>query len=198
MAIESTLSHQPSPSARMQGGVLILSLPDAIEPVLWKIDIAHYKNLALRVVRSQSDESEIFRLVSNIDNDFSDHVVANFSTKAAAVRAMMMAGDALEHMSPTQNTHSGAKNPPAPLPLSEKPTSAHNPWVKYVLKPLLYIVSVLIVSVILLFVFTQFLKSNDSGSSSADSRRQANEQVSGQVSGQPGQSISAEDFLRDR
>ncbi len=180
MTIETSMDSPPYPSARMQEGVLILSLPSAIEPVLWKIDIAHYRNLTLRVTRSQSDNSEIFSLVSNIDNDFSDHVVANFLTKEAALKAMMIAQDALEHMSP------------ASLTPSEKPTSAQNPWIKYLLKPILYIILSFVVFVILLY-----------GSYGILMYSQGDKAMAPQTTGEframeSGQSMSAEDFLKNR
>lgn len=180
MTIETSMDSPPYPSARMQEGVLILSLPSAIEPVLWKIDIAHYRNLTLRVTRSQSDNSEIFSLVSNIDNDFSDHVVANFLTKEAALKAMMIAQDALEHMSP------------ASLTPSEKTTSTQNPWIKYLLKPILYIILSFVVFVILLY-----------GSYGVLMYFQGDKAMAPQTTGESramesGQSMSAEDFLKNR
>lgn len=184
MAIEPSMSYppspSPSPSARMQEGVLILSLPSAIEPVLWKIDIVHYRNLTLRVTRSQSDNSEIFSLVSNIDNDFSDHVVANFTTKDAALKAMMMAQDALEHMRP------------ASLIPSEKLISAPNPWIKYILKPISFIILSILIFVILLYGsygVLMYFKGD---------KAMAPRTTGESGAAESGQSMSAEDFLKDR
>jgi hypothetical protein len=78
-------------SAKVVDGALILSLPDAISPVVWRMDLGSVKSSSLEV-RDQKDGT--FMLTLKAANDVTD--IAPFAEKAIAVRALMAASHALE------------------------------------------------------------------------------------------------------
>ena len=78
-------------SARVSGNALILTLPDATAPVVWRFDLSHVRSSALEV-REQNDK---FMLVIKTPRGDS-HDVAAFAERGGAVRALMAASRALE------------------------------------------------------------------------------------------------------
>jgi len=80
-------------SAKVVDGALILSLPDAISPVVWRMDLTSVKSSALEV-REQKDGTFMLTLKNPRDDV---HNIAPFAEKAIAVRALMAVSHALEH-----------------------------------------------------------------------------------------------------
>jgi hypothetical protein len=80
-------------SAKVVDGALILSLPDAISPVVWRMDLGSVKSSALEV-RDQKDGTYMLTLKNPRDDV---HNIAPFAEKAIAVRALMAVSHALEH-----------------------------------------------------------------------------------------------------
>jgi hypothetical protein len=87
-------------SAKVVDGALILSLPDAISPVVWRMDLTSVKSSALEV-RDQKDGTFMLTLKTPRDDVTN---IAPFTEKAIAVRALMAVSYALEQ----GQTHSHA------------------------------------------------------------------------------------------
>jgi len=79
-------------SAKVVDGALILSLPDAISPVVWRMDLSSVKSSALEV-RDQKDGTFMLTLKTPRDDVTN---IAPFTDKAVAVRALMAVSHALE------------------------------------------------------------------------------------------------------
>ena len=89
-----------SPSARVVDGTLVLSLPDATTPVVWRLDLSQTKASALEV---RGLENGAYALVLRTPKG-EVHEIAPYEVKAGAVRALMAVSRALEagqgHMRP--------------------------------------------------------------------------------------------------
>lgn len=79
-------------SAKVVDGTLILSLPDALSPVVWRMDLEHVQSSALEV-REQDNGTYMLTLKTPREDL---HNIAPFSSRGPAVRALMAASRALE------------------------------------------------------------------------------------------------------
>ncbi len=82
-----------TPSAKVIDGTLILSLPDALSPVVWRMELGHAKSSAIEV-REQKDGGYMLTLKTP-KGDVND--IAPYATRAAAVTALVAISNALEH-----------------------------------------------------------------------------------------------------
>lgn len=94
MIFNCKLKQQTNASARIVDGTLVLSLPDAIAPVVWQMDLGQAKSSALEV---QHDEgSSTFAL--SLKTPRGEAVeVAKFTDRAHALEGLMAASSALEN-----------------------------------------------------------------------------------------------------
>ena len=81
-----------SASAKVVDGTLILSLPDAIDPVVWRMDLGHVRASAIEV-RSQDDGSFMLTLKTP-KGDVND--IAPYATRSRAVGALVAISRAME------------------------------------------------------------------------------------------------------
>ncbi len=81
-----------SATASVVDGTLILSLPDALTPVVWRLDLSHAKASALEV-RDHEDGSFIL-LLKTPRGDVNE--IARFSTRGRAITALMSVTHAME------------------------------------------------------------------------------------------------------
>jgi len=81
-----------SSSAKVVDGMLILSLPDAVSPVIWRMELGHAKASAMEV---RENDDGTFSLVLRTPRGETNEI-APFTTRAAAVRALMSVSRALE------------------------------------------------------------------------------------------------------
>ena len=98
-------------SAKVVDGSLILSLPDAITPVVWRMELGNAKASALEVRQTEDQEEERFILVLKKPQGDSSEI-ASYETKPKAVRALVEVSEALEKSTPAQskqNTHSAQR-----------------------------------------------------------------------------------------
>ncbi len=79
-----------NPTAQIVGGKLILSLPNAINPVVWQMDLAQAQAAALEV----NEKGKKF-ILNFKKGDGESTEIAPFETKAEAVDALMKASAAL-------------------------------------------------------------------------------------------------------
>src|SRR5688500_11156310 len=80
-------------SAKVVDGALILSLPDALSPVVWRMDLGHVESSALEV-RPQDNGTYMLTLKTPREDL---HNIAPYSSRGPAVKALMAASRALEH-----------------------------------------------------------------------------------------------------
>lgn len=98
-------------SAKVVDGSLIISLPDAVTPIVWRMELANVKASALEV----QPHDKGFMLMLKTPRGES-HDIAPFETKEAAVHALMRVSNALQNASghmavsskPQENTTSAA------------------------------------------------------------------------------------------
>ena len=82
-----------SSSARVVDGTLVLSLPDAMAPVVWRMDLGQVKSSALEV-REKEDGSFVLTLKTP-KGDVTD--IAPFAERGRALKALMAVSAAMEH-----------------------------------------------------------------------------------------------------
>lgn len=87
-----TMTGNYSASANVVDGTLIISLPDAINPVVWRLDLGQARASAMEI---RTRENNAFTLTLKTPrNDVND--IATFSSKARALGALMAISRALE------------------------------------------------------------------------------------------------------
>ena len=82
-----------SSSAKVVDGTLILTLPDALTPSVWRMDLGYVRSSALEV--RQKDDGNWGLMLKTPKGDTSE--VAPFANKAQAMRALMAVSRAMEH-----------------------------------------------------------------------------------------------------
>ncbi len=102
-------THQQS-RASIVDGKLILSLPTAISPVVWQMDLNSAKASALEIEIQDTN----FALILKNTNEKTT-VIASFTDKKAAINSLMVTAKALENASgkianPTSTTTTSAKS----------------------------------------------------------------------------------------
>ncbi len=81
-----------SASASVVDGTLIISLPDAINPVVWRLELGQARASAMEI---RTQENNVFTLTLKTPrNDVND--IASFSSKARALGALMAISHAME------------------------------------------------------------------------------------------------------
>lgn len=171
-----------SSSACVVDGTLILSLPDAITPVVWRMDMGHAKASALEV---RNNDNKTFTLILKTPRgDVND--IATFSARTQAVHALLAVSRAMEqahgHIRPAQ----AAVANDAPVPAAGKGKGK-------VLTSIIAIV--LLIGLIVLFVGMgprTVPISDDAGNQVSATAAPGGEQP------RAGVAMSAEDFLRAR
>lgn len=88
-----TLTGNYSASASVVDGTLIISLPQALTPVVWRMELGHVRASALEV-RKQDDGTHVLTLKTP-KGDVYD--IAPFDTRGKAVQALMSVSRAMEH-----------------------------------------------------------------------------------------------------
>lgn len=82
-----------SASAKVVDGTLILSLPDAISPVVWRMELGHAKSSAIEV--REQDNGTFMLTLKTPKGDIND--IAPYDTRAKAVTALVAISRAMEH-----------------------------------------------------------------------------------------------------
>ena len=177
--------HETAASARVVEGKLILSLPDAITPVVWQMDLAQAKASALEVLHNEEKNQHSLSL----KNPKGEKVeVAVFSERSHAVEGLMAASGALENAHGQIRVGNNAESEPQPTahktPPHAKPKNARGKWMSVILA--------LVVLFILFTIWSSVIpRPIATGSvNSASTSSSINPQDS---SGVP---VSADDFLR--
>jgi hypothetical protein len=79
--------------ASVVDGKLILSLPEALTPIVWQIDLGDAKSSAFEVI----EESGQYKLISKKQGAQKKETIAPFADKNKAVEALMATSHALAH-----------------------------------------------------------------------------------------------------
>lgn len=82
-----------SASAKVVDGTLILSLPDAISPVVWRMELGHAKSSAIEV--REQDNGTFMLTLKTPKGDIND--IAPYDSRAKAVTALVAISRAMEH-----------------------------------------------------------------------------------------------------
>ncbi len=170
-----------SSSAKVINGTLVLSLPDAKSPVVWRMELSDIKAAAFEI-EDQGDKG--YALVMKTPKGDPQHI-APFDEKGKALRALMAASEAMEHaqVSAANNDKAGGSTMAAVVPQKKS-----NPLVTGLVG--------IVVLVGLLFMLTQI--GPRSPQSIVTSASMTGGQAGTDAAGRAGVPVSADDFLRER
>lgn len=176
-----TLTGGYSSSAKVIDGMLILSLPDAVSPVIWRMELGHAKASAMEV---RDNGNGTFSLVLRTPRGETNEI-APFTTRAPAVRALMSVSRALE-------SGHGRSMPPQAAGSGKVATETAAPARRGGLVPGLIAVGILI---ILISIFFSMTPRTVPMSVATAGGIPASTATNGSTAGTP---VSADDFLKGR
>ncbi len=73
-------------SAKIVAGTLVLSLPDALSPVVWRMDLGTAKSSAIEVRENETGQYDLILKTPKADT----HIIAVYTFKIKATRALMV------------------------------------------------------------------------------------------------------------
>ncbi len=183
MKLMQCMSGGYSSSARVVGDTLVLSLPDARSPIVWRMELGEIKAAAFEV--RQEDKSWVLTMKTP-KGDAQE--IAPYDTKAQALKALMAASRAMEQASakPVSYANDAGRPVAAPPPRKKGQLAAG-------------IIGVAILGVLIYGITQAGPKTPHSpGSSAATSSPSAAMQEGFSGKSAPGVPVSADDFLRNR
>ncbi len=174
-------SQTTSASGRVVDGKLVLSLPDAIAPIVWQMDLNKTKASALEVLHEE--ETNIFNLSLKTPSGESVHI-AKFDERVKAVEGLMAASHALE------NAHGQIRNAEEGQTIytPAKPAKEKSGLMAIILK-IFGVLFILLALFLLWGVFSMYTIDYDGTTTTQTSSTQANEPLPSNVP------VSAEDYL---
>ena len=181
------------PSAKVVDGILILSLPDALRPVVWQMELGQSRTSALEV-REQEDGTCHLTLKTPRQDVLE---MAPYATKAQAIRALQTVAAAMEkahgQLRPYAHSAMGAENgdslvSPYPVPAIPYATGNHNNLTSRSGILRLAALAIVFLALVVFFVFSGNGISPPSIGANGNSRATAN-------SVKTGTPVSADDFL---
>ena len=104
-------------TAKVIDGVLILSLPDAITPVVWQMELGQSKSSALEI--RTTDKGEFVLILKTPRQDILE--IATYAQRDRAIKALMITSSAME------KAHGQLRTIPPngyPLPVVTRPPSS--------------------------------------------------------------------------
>jgi hypothetical protein len=112
-------------SASVVDGTLILSLPDAITPIVWRLDLVHAKASALEV--REAENATFILALKTPRGDVNE--IAKFASRGRAVAALMCVTRAMEQahgqMKPAANDGEPYNPTHLPVPVRTRRAKAH-------------------------------------------------------------------------
>lgn len=181
------------PSAKVVDGILILSLPDALRPVVWQMELGQSRTSALEV-REQEDGTCHLTLKTPRQDVLE---MAPYATKAQAIRALQTVAAAMEkahgQLRPYAHAAMGSENgdsPVSPYPVPAIPYAASicNSLTSRSGVLRLAALAIVFLALVVFFVFSGGGGAPSSIGANGDSRATTN-------SVQTGTPVSADDFL---
>lgn len=150
------------PSAKIIDGTLILTLPNAVSPVVWQMELGQSKSSALEV--RANDNNQFTLVLKTPRQDVQD--IATFANKEAAVEALLVTSKAME-------AGSGQLHPNArshyPLPVVTHQNSngfSFFLFFKKLLKFIGWVILTLVILMTLIFIASKLISATGTGSSS--------------------------------
>ena len=119
MIKSAMMNEKLAPSAKIVDGILVLTLPDAVRPVVWQMELGQTKTSAVEV-REQNDGTFILMLKTG-RQDVQE--IAPYATRELAVRALLTLSRAMEGGQGRLRSANNNLNPnqlPALIPHSEE------------------------------------------------------------------------------
>jgi hypothetical protein len=136
-------TNKNSSSAKVVDGSLILSLPDAINPVVWRMELGNVKASALEVLTVNDN---VFQLSLKTAKG-EVHEIAPFDTRDKAVQALMNVSSALQNAHGKMTPVSSTTTQTAPVHQTAEGSSSVWKWLLSIVGILfaIYILSLLFV-----------------------------------------------------
>ena len=185
------MKHKKSASAKVVDGILILTLPDALRPVVWQMQLGQAKSSALEV-RDAVDGT--FLLI--LKTPRADNIeIAPFATKAEAVEALLCVSAAMEKAHGQLHAFASPSGYPSPALIP------HRSWLGRVLKFWGYLLLALVTFFAVLAAVVWFTSSGErpiAGSASPVQQAAPAEPIENPASTPANEPVSAEDFLNEQ
>ncbi len=185
-----TITGGYSSSAKVVSDTLVLSLPDAKAPVVWRMDLKNIKAAALEI--ETTDAGDFMLVMKDASGKKQD--IAPFEHKARALKALMAASHAMEHAhGEKEAANNGAAAGTAAAPAAAPAKSKGG-------QMLAGLIGIAVLGV-LLFMLVRAGPQGQSfsaGNTGAAAPAASMTDGSGRASGQPGVPMSADDFLMRR
>lgn len=193
------MSEKFLPTAKVVDGLLILSLPDAICPVVWQMDVTQSKSSALEV-RPNDGDTTVHLVLKTPRQDVLE--VAQYQTREQAVKALLAVSAAMERahgqiFRSEKDAAAGPRSYDYTVPALYSTSNGSSPALHSAFRFLGYAVLGVILLAVTFGLISVALSLMTSGSAaSLSSSSAASSQESSSASS--GQSMSAEDFLQGR
>jgi hypothetical protein len=187
-----------SPSGSIVDGKLILSLPQAITPVVWQIDLSETQSSAFEVI-GNTDGS--FSLVSRRSGTKNVDIIAPFHDRETAIAALMVTARALENgqnkIQPDNQTRSIAQIMPSSDQFfqrshPEKQSRGGVGWLTWIFAAIGVIMLVFLISTMIMMQPSRIAMETGDNSGAGQSTNSAT------TSDETGVPVSADDFLRQQ
>lgn len=193
------MTEKFTPTAKVVDGLLILSLPDAICPVVWQMDVTQSKSSALEV-RPNEGDATVHLVLKTPRQDVLE--VAQYQSREQAVKALLTVSAAMERAhgqihGSTNGAGHGSRGYDYSVPALYKGSSGSGSVVQGAFKFLGYgALGVILLAITFGLVSVAVSLMSGGGASSPSTSSMSSS--SGGSSEASGQSMSAEDFLQGR
>jgi hypothetical protein len=119
------MAEKYTSSAKVIDGILILSLPDAISPVVWQMELGQSKSSALEI--RNSDDGKFILTLKTPRQDVLD--IATYANKDVAIKALLVTSQALEKaQGQLKAGHQNYQSPFYPVPALSRCQSSTRFW----------------------------------------------------------------------
>lgn len=176
-----------TPSAKIVDGILVITLPDAIRPVVWQLELGLSKSSAMEV-REQNDGTFVLMLKTP-RQDVQE--IAPYATRDQAVRALLTISKALEGAQGRLRI-ANSNNPnhlPAVIPGMSAVTGSANPRSTDPNTKTMRIIVGVLIAIALIYAFTRLSPPSPTSSSADDAIPTAS------APAPAGVPLSADDYL---
>lgn len=171
-------------SAEVVDKHLILSLPNAIEPIIWRMSLDKIGTASFEIKPTKNNDA--YRLVLKPQKGAAE-VIAPFSTKEKALEALLNASDALQSPAVNNNSNTKKMKQNAPVNQSGELNNNNKKWLY------LFIAAIVVIG-LYYFMMAQIPKTVDNFGGNAVTGSPTNSAPSNSEAGVP---LSADDFLNN-
>jgi len=171
-------------TAKVIDGILVLSLPDAVTPVVWQMELGQSKSSALEI--RKSDDGLFVLTLKTTRQDVQD--IASYENRDRAIKALLVVSSAMEKAQGQLKAANGnmVNSYPVPALSHSNPTGIHSFFhtLTRVLGFIAKLLGGLVICAGLFFIFTKFFLGSSDSKVSVNSKDSA--------------PMSADDFLENR